>query len=213
MKSEEICFPRSDFNLYIFILFCLIAYFVYIFKFTFKEKLANIDLNSHLTNNELISKIKILQDKLFASQIDEQKCQANVQQLQQILSERGVGHLDRHDRFLDKMQNPLSGTSPINPYGSFYERGYNAYKKFQQIGFITNNNQQYPIMGRWHNPNNSEKWEYYTINEGRNHIKIPLTTKNFNELYDGDNVSVPELGGTFTFKKYKDTDGFRYYIN
>jgi hypothetical protein len=59
----------------------------------------------------------------------------------------------------------------------------------------------------------SDKQEYYTINEGRNHVKIPFKTKNYNELFDGDQVNVPELSNnTFSFKKYE-TENIRYNPN
>ena len=114
-------------------------------------------------------------------------------------------------QFLNKIYDPVSGTSPMNPQGSFSNpRGYNAYNNFQMLGYITGPGGQFPVMGRNKYSGKSDKIEYYCINEGRNKIKIPFKTKNDNELYDGDLVNIEELGGGFTFKKYEDTDGNRY---
>ena len=55
--------------------------------------------------------------------------------------------------------------------------------------------------------------EYYTINEGRNSVKIPFKTKNNEELFDGDSILISELSNNpFIFKKYE-TEGLRYNPN
>jgi hypothetical protein len=73
------------------------------------------------------------------------------------------------------------------------------------IGFLTSSTsaERYPLFGRTKYPRRSDKWEYYTIDEGRNRIKIVIKTKGDNELYDGDSLTVPELGGDFTVKLYE----------
>jgi len=115
-------------------------------------------------------------------------------------------------KFLNKIQNPLEPPNMTNPSGSFNERGYNANVEYQNIGFITGENQQYPVYGRYYN-NNSNLWEYYTINEGRNMVKIPIKNINHKEIYTGDSVQVPELGNIdFKFVKYE-TDGNKYMYN
>lgn len=111
--------------------------------------------------------------------------------------------------FLEKIQNPLSGTSIVNPQGSFSNPGYDAYRQFQMIGYLTGSSGRYPVMARYRS-NNKNKYEYYTIDDSRNRIKITFRTKNDEELYDNDNVNINELGGTLIFKKYENTDGNRY---
>ena len=85
------------------------------------------------------------------------------------------------------------------------ERDYNRNSTFQMIGFLTSTSSvdRYPLFGRTKFPRRSDKWEYYTIDEGRNRIKIVIKTQGDNELYDGDSLTVPELGGEFTVKLYE----------
>ncbi len=44
---------------------------------------------------------------------------------------------------------------------------------------------------------------YYVIDSSRNNVKIPIENPKKIELYDGDSVTIPELGGTFTIKMYE----------
>ena len=145
---------------------------------------------------DLLSTISNLQDSLNDSTNNEQKCLSvlnNINTMQQLKH-------NTQNRFLEKIRNPL-----VNP-DTIYPGNYDSYNIFQQIGFVTGDAGRFPIFGRWHDTRGN-KWEYYMIDDSRNHIKIPLKTKNFNELYDGDSVST-EMG-TLTFKKY-DTEQYRY---
>lgn len=198
---SEICFDKGTFNMYLFLLFCIIVFLFY----TSRENFSTVDLNGSLTKDQLLIKVTELQEQLFNSKLNNQLCQKELQ----IVSQQSGG--SGSDKFLEKIYNPLSGTSLMNPQGSFSNpRGYNGFKEFQQLGYITGPNGRYPIMGRYKYPGKSDKFEYYSIDNERGRIKVPFKTKNDNELYDGDSIQISELGGEFTFKKYEDTDGNRY---
>ena len=170
--------------------------------------MTNVDLVSHLSHKELIEKIISLQESLFNIQLEKQNCEKNLQQLQNLQqTQQSVPDLIS-SRFLNKIYNPIS------PPESLYRDKYDSYQRYQQIGFLTNvQDGQFPVFARDKYPNKSDKQEYYTINEGRNHVKIPFKTKNYNELFDGDQVNVPELSNnTFSFKKYE-TENIRYNPN
>lgn len=187
----KICFDKSDFNLYLFLLVIFVIYLMYIIH----------------TNNMIyiknISKIKETQTK--ETQIKD----INTQPIR-VKNIQSEYNQDIKNRFLDKIVNPLSGTSPMNPQGSFSNpRGFDGYRHFQQLGYISGSNGIYPVMGRYKFSNNTDKYDLYTIDNERGRIKIPFKTKN-DYLYDGDSINIPELGGEFIFKKYEDIDGNRY---
>jgi hypothetical protein len=198
-----ICFKKDDFKLYVFLLICFFIFVLYIFSKKY-EKMTNVDLVSHLSHKELIEKIISLQESLFNIQLEKQNCEKNLQNLQQ--TQQSVPDLIS-SRFLNKIYNPIS------PPESLYRDKYDSYQRYQQIGFLTNVDGQFPVFARDKYMGKSDKQEYYTINEGRNHVKIPFKTKNYNELFDGDQVNVPELSNnTFSFKKYE-TENIRYNPN
>lgn len=106
-------------------------------------------------------------------------------------------------KFLDKIYNPLTPPENVYPGGN-----YDGYRRYQEIGYLTSEQGQFPVFARYKYAGKTDRFEYYTITDSRNRIKIPFNIKNFNELYDGDQVTIPELG-TFSFKKYPD-EGLRY---
>jgi len=106
-------------------------------------------------------------------------------------------------KFLEKIYNPLA--PPENVYPS---RNYDGYKRYQEIGYITSDKGQFPVFARYKYAGKTDRYEYYTITDSRNRIKIPFNIKNFNEVYDGDQVTIPDLG-TFVFRKYP-YEGLRY---
>lgn len=222
--NDNVCFKKGDFKLYVFLLICVFIFLFYILSKKL-EQMTNIDLNSHLSQKELINKIMILQDSLYKVELQKQNCERNFQQLQEKESNlpiipdiRGpikVGEINSRSKvsdlsnlFLNKMYNPISAPENV------YRDRYDSYQKYQQVGFLTNvKDGQFPVFARDKYPNKSDKQEYYTINEGRNHVKIPFKTRNYNELFDGDEVVVSELSNDpFIFKKY-DTQGMRYNPN
>jgi hypothetical protein len=88
-------------------------------------------------------------------------------------------------------------------------RNYNNSDDYQQIGIVYNSTGRFPLYGRRKYPGNSSKWEYYTIDETRNRLQIEVKSTNYNELYTGDTISIPILGGTFTVTLYE-YNNFRY---
>jgi hypothetical protein len=83
---------------------------------------------------------------------------------------------------------------------------------FQMIGYVYNNNEKYPLFGRYKFPGRSDKWEYHIIDESRNRLKIPFRTKNDQELYDNDPIQIPTMGGQFITRLYE-YDTIRYNPN
>jgi hypothetical protein len=191
---SDICFDKETFNIYLFLLVCIIVFLFY----TSREHFSTVDLNSNLTKDQLLIKVTELQEQL------QQISQDRFLELKSQQTESNY-----QNRFLEKIYNPLSGTSPMNPRGSFSTPPYDGFRQFQMLGYISGPNGRYPVMGRYRDGNRSNKFEYYTLDNERGRIKIPFKTKNYDELYDGDQVEILNFGN-FTFSKYEDTDGNRY---
>lgn len=201
---NQICFDQASFHTYSFILLFVLLYLIYYIIHMSKERSASSNDTS-----DLVTRIQSLQEELNKIKRDEENCKNDLQVTRDQLFKSG----STQTRFLEKIYNPLSPPENVYPGGSLTSSGYNSYTQFQQIGYLTGNGEQYPVFARDKYAGKSDKQEYYTINEGRNRIKIPIKTKNFNELYDGDQVSVPQLSDQpFTFQKYED-EGFRYSPN
>jgi hypothetical protein len=201
----QICFDQTELTMYsLFALFIIILTSYWISK----ETLSNVNLYSSL------DKVIELQESLFNTQLKEQQCQTNLSQIKQ-MNEGGitVNNSSSINEMLNKRNNPLVYPDNIIPSGTIYKRGYDAYQQPQEIGYLTNATGQFPVYGRYKDPGRSDRWEYYTINEGRNRIKIPFSTKNYQELNDNDTISVPDITqGELKFKKYENS-GLRYNPN
>jgi hypothetical protein len=192
---SEICFDKGTFNMYLFLLFCIIVFLFY----TSREQFSTVDLNGNLTKDQLLIKVTELQEQLFNSKLNNQLCQKELQ----ITSQQTRSN--SQDKFLKKIYDPLERPDTVYPGGTLRSQGYNANQMNQQLGYISNNTGKYPIYGRYKYPGKSDKWEYYTIDDSRGRIKIPFKTKNYDELYDGDQVDIANLGN-FTFTKYDQED-------
>ena len=204
--NTMICFEKPTFYMYLFILFAIMSFLIF---YKIKEQFSSVDLYKDASTPDLYNKLLALKDELYQTKLSDQKCKIDLQQSQNYIQQ--VESSGSRALLLNKVYNPLSGTSTVYSGKTFNTPGYNAYQTYQMIGYLSGGvGEQYPVMGRWHNSNRSDKWEYYTINESRGRIKIPFKTSNYNELYDGDSVNIPELGGDLKFKKYEDTDSFRY---
>ena len=94
-------------------------------------------------------------------------------------------------------------------------RTQNVYNRhYEQIGILTNSsNEILPLFGRVASSNRS-KWNYYTMNNSYNSVKLPITFKNksctgeygCDELMNGDTVYVEGYNSVFEAKIYeKDT--------
>jgi len=211
VDSEIICFKRGNFRLYVFLLLCVIFFLLYILNKK-REGMANVDLFSHLSQKELIDKITSLQDALFDAKLEKQNCERNLQELKTD-SQTNINLSDTDTGFIGNIQNRLLNKiyNPISPPLNLYRDRYDSYNIYQRIGYLSNlKSGQFPVFAREKYPNKSDRFEYYTINEGRNSVKIPFKTKNDNELFDGDKITISELSDEpFTFKKYE-TEGLRY---
>ena len=191
--------------MYLFILVCLIVYLLY---FRFGEHYSVFEMPKGLSQDKLYNTVLELKDSLHDSQLKEQKCQIQLQALKNNIHVSNT-NASIQSKFLEKIYNPLAPPENIYPNGNFNSRGYDGYQQFQMLGYLSGSQGQFPVFGRYKYPGKTDKMEYYTINDSRGRIKIPFKTTNYNELYDGDTIVIPELGGEFTFKKYND-EGLRY---
>lgn len=204
---DRICFERPTFNMYLFILICLIIYLLY-FKFSENFSQAAFDPYTTLTKEQLYDKLIQLKDLLHDTQLKEQKCQLDLNVLLNSKSEVQNTSSSIQNKFLEKIYNPLAPPENIYPGGNFMSRGpaYDGYQKFQMLGYLTGQKGQFPVFGRYKYPGKTDKLEYYTIDDSRGRIKIPFKTTNYNELYDGDSVNINEFGGSYIFKKYQNEE-------
>ena len=202
--SSNICFQRNTFTSYMFILFLIILYFIFVLS-KYNEKMSNVDLLRGLNKQDLEKRVNDLQNELYNCQISKDQCNSNLKTLEMSLNKPHVTQM----KFLDKIYNPLYPPENIYKHGGFYSPGYDSYQQYQMIGYLSGGGQQYPVFARDKYRGRSDKQEYYTINDSRNRIKIPFQTKNWNELFDGDTINIPELGSGLVFKKYE-TNQVRY---
>lgn len=177
----------------LFILFITLSVLYYLFPLNI-EKMSEINLYSNLKSQDLLQKIQELQDNLQNETINKQTCQLELQKQKQFGSEHKS---NVQNKFLDKVYNPLTNPEVLYP-GS-----YDSNNQYQMIGFFSDSLDQFPVFGRTKNYRN-DKWEYYSINDSRNKIKIPFKTTNDNEMYDGDTIMIPQLSNNqLTFTKYE----------
>lgn len=200
-SSNSICFKRSHFTFYMYLLLGIIAFTVYVLKEKRIEKFTEIDMTSHLTQNELHKRIEQLQDELYNVKIAEQNCKIELIKCNENKSN------NQQIRTIERVYNPT--VSPERTYIPSYNETYSAY---QMIGYIYKDQERYPLYGRHKYPGRSDRWEYYIIDETRNKLKIPFRSTNDNELYDGDNVNVNTLGNNYSAKIY-DYEERRYNPN
>lgn len=195
MDNPNICFDKSLFYTYLFLLGFFVCFTLYVYLHPKIDNNSNSDLN---LKQELMNEIqKVRSENSLAQQINPRFAGPDRQ---------------TESRFLEKIFNPLSPPENVIPQGGFYNKGYNANQSYQMLGFITNEQGQFPVYGRYKD-NNNNRYEYYTINESKNSIKIPFLVKGNAELYSDDPVKIPELPGQdFTFKKYEN-EGMRYQPN
>lgn len=84
-------------------------------------------------------------------------------------------------------------------------------RHYEQIGILTNSNKEIlPLFGKIASSNRS-KWNYYTMNNSYNAVKLPITFKNksctgeygCDELMNGDTVYVEGYNSVFEAKIYE----------
>jgi hypothetical protein len=205
---DRICFDRPTFNMYLFILICIIFYLVY-FKFSEYYQEYKFDPYANMSNDKLYNKVLEIKDSLHNVQLREQKCQIELNALK---NASNVINLNVQDKFLSKIYNPLTPPENVYPGGNFNLRGYDGYQDYQMLGYLSGLQGRYPVFGRYKYPGKTDKLEYYVIDDSRGRIKIPLKTQNYNELYDGDSINIDELDGSYKFKKYEN-ERLRYSPN
>lgn len=204
---DSICFRRNDFNLYAFVLFCIIMYFCYILKKCRETFEANVNSNANemLTKGQLLNRVVKLQDDLFACQTSRQKCLGDVQDLQTTIQKSSPPQQTMNLN-LNRVYNPLVPPERTYPQGRFNQV---ASRDYQQIGFVFNGDERYPLYGRPKYAGRTDRYEYYIIDETRNRLKIPYKSKNDNELYDGDKIHIDVFNRDYDVKIYE-YDQFRY---
>jgi len=84
---------------------------------------------------------------------------------------------------------------------------------YTQVGILTRNGGSsiiLPLYGRMVNSSRS-KWQYYTLNDSNNHVRLPINVKGRNasdeygvdELYNGDSVYVQGYNEIFSVTIYE----------
>ena len=97
-------------------------------------------------------------------------------------------------------------TTDVAPPVRIYDSG----NKFQQIGFVYNSVQRFPLFSRNKFPNKSDKKEYYILDEL---IKIPFKSLNDYELYDNDTIVIKELNNNEFKVEVYDIENIKYNPN
>lgn len=196
---DSICFKRSQFTLYFVLITCILVYLVYVLYYKYKENSSKENLTDIAYIN---SKIQNLQDQLFQTQIKNQTCNSDLSKLHELRNDNQQQIL-----MMNRIYNPLVSPERTYPGGRLYSK--NQYNDYQQMGFIYNDQERFPLYGRPKYPGKTDKYEYYLIDESRNHLKIPYKPKGDNEIYDGDQIFVDVLNNSFSVKIY-DYDNIRY---
>lgn len=180
----SVCFHPM--YIYIFIvLFCVIIYSF----FEQKRKLELTYLKSQLTSE---------QNKLLQNEI----------------KEKDTVFEKEKQNFMQKHIEPVirqisSGMSPTRLYPGG-RLDLPKYEEYQLMGFLYNELNRFPLYGRPKYKGKSDKYEYYVVDESRNKLRIPFKTRNDNELFDNDEIIVPELTGSPLKTKLYEFETIRY---
>lgn len=208
--TNKLCFSKRNLVISFLGLLFFSLLFVYLVYTVInkKEPMSNVDLLSNLSSSELKNKMKNLQNSLHSCNLDEQKCQSELYETKKLLKNQNV----TESSLLNKIYNPLVSPNRYYPGGRLNQKAVLSYDDYQQIGFIFKDNERYPLFGRYKYPGRSDRWEYYIMDETRNRLKIPFESRNDQELYDNDNISITGLGNDYMVKIY-DYETFRYNPN
>lgn len=87
----------------------------------------------------------------------------------------------------------IFGDKPNYPERNYIGR-YNEDRASQQVGFLTDTatNKRFPLYENRIQNN----FYYHVVDDTENHVKIPFTIPRKEQIYNGDNVSVPEISNT-----------------
>lgn len=176
-----ICFERD----LVFVAIIVLTIFIYYLISRSPETLQNIDFNQGKSLDELRQRVYVLQESLYNSQKAEEVCKST---LTNVLSKTSS-----NPQFINKVINPLAPP----------ERIYTNSNTYQLLGYVYKDQDRYPLFGRNKDFGRHDRMEYYVIDETRNKLKIPFRSKNDQELYDNDLVSIPTLGENYNVKIYE----------
>lgn len=108
-----------------------------------------------------------------------------------------------------------AGSTPIRmikeqPDERFPDRQYIGQRDYsdisQGVGFVYNSQgERFPLYSQ----RLDNRYYYHVKDDSRNGIRIVVNTKQNQEIYDGETIPIPEMGGEFTAKIY-DYSGNRY---
>ncbi len=185
--AEKICFPKNNFiqtvgliTMVIIVIFIGFTYYLIINER--KQKPVNIDLSKE----ELLNQIKNLKDSNYELNLDKERCNQNVFNLQN-LQKKYTGS------YGGTMGATRLYTSPNEPGSDI---------NYRQLGFLYDSTYRYPLYGRYLYSGRTDLWEYYIVDDSRNRIKISFKSPNNKEIFDGDTVNVPTIG-TLTASIYE----------
>ena len=132
---NNICFKRSEFTLYMVLIICILTYFLYITYYQYKESEESEESESQQYQqsqqnlNDINSKINMLQLQIQ----DRNQTSRN------------------EDLLLNRIYNPVippERSYPGGRLGLHSPANTNAFNDYQQIGFIYNDQERYPLYGR-----------------------------------------------------------------
>lgn len=113
----------------------------------------------------------------------------------------------RDDRYL---LHSGGGRDPMGMPINIQTQGLGVNTEYRQVGILTKGDAILPLMGR---PlfSNRDKWNFYTMNDKANMIKLPMKFKNkdclseqgCDNIYNGDQVFVEGYGALFKATIYE----------
>lgn len=185
---DQVCFNRTRFNTFMILIVSVSCYFFVIYTSYFnKENMATTDLYTGLSHDELVHKLKTCRSQLFDADRKHEECQTS----------------------LGSTKLELTRKQPFSVQAG-PGRTYNNESEYQQIGIVYNAVSRFPLYGRRKYSRRSDKWEYYLIDETRNRLKIPYKSRNDDEIYNGDVITIPMLSEVqFTVQLYE-YDTYKY---
>ena len=198
--TDTICFKRQDFNVYFVLLLSVFAFAFYVVYVTIQTQ------NQEHEHSESDN----VKEELFIKEKEQQQYERRIAALSQL------NETSRDNILLSRLINPLAPPYRLYPGGRLDLMGplrstgrglVIGSRDFQMVGFLSSGRERYQLFGRYKYPGRSEKWEYYISDD--NGIKIPLKTKNENEITDGDTISIPTIGNDLKASIYE-YDNFRY---
>jgi hypothetical protein len=102
------------------------------------------------------------------------------------------------DQLPIEIKTTIPNTGPMYPERSYTGRIPTS-ESSKNIGYIFNPAEIYPLFLY----RVDRKYYYHTIDKSRNNVKIPIENgNNSKEIYEGDVITIEELGGPYTVKLY-----------